>query len=216
MAKWDARICARTPATAAGRFVCGIPTINLSGATPMTNDTALDVTGILGKLGIAPPGGGLFAGKFPAQPLVPPAEQPAPAVASDLSDLHRVFQTINDNAAILMALGGGMMTGGVGHGFEAAAKMADADRKHQADNANRDATRRALISLGVAPVVAQAAAGNQTLLRSIAGHALTPAQPATSQPAQTMKVRLAGGGDAVVKWDPTSGQYVQVTDAEGI
>jgi hypothetical protein len=129
------------------------------------------------------------------------------------ADLHRVFQHINDNAATLMALGGGMMTGGVGHGFEAAAKIANDDRKHQADTANRDATRRALMSLGVSPVIAQAAAGNPSLLRSIAGHALTPVQPSAPQPPQTMKVRLAGGGDAVVKWDPTSGQYVQVTEA---
>jgi hypothetical protein len=69
------------------------------------------------------------------------------------------------------------------------------------------------MALGVSPVIAQAAAGNPTLLRSIAGHGIAPAQPSTPQTAQTMKVRLAGGGDAVVKWDPTTHQYVQMAEA---
>lgn len=184
----------------------------------MPYDDATDFSGILGKLGGGPSSGGLLGGKLAAQPMFPPAQQPAAAAsaaAPDLADLERVFQQIHDNAATLMALGGGIMTGGVGHGFEAAAKVADSDRKHQADSASRDATLRALLSVGVPSPIAQAAVGNPTVLKALSGHVFAQPQPAPPRPAspQTMKVRLAAGGDAVVKWDPAAGQYVQVEAA---
>ena len=190
----------------------------------MATDASTDVSGILGKLGIGAPGGGILGGKIADQPLIPQPDTPAaaaPPAIADAADLQRVFQRIHDNAAMLMALGGGMMTGGVGHGVEAAAKVAEGDHKQQAATASRDATLRALMAAGVPPAIAQAAASNPTVLKAIAGRTFAPAQSATPQPGtpqaaqtpqppQTMKVRLAGGGDTVVTWDAGLQQYVQV------
>jgi hypothetical protein len=78
LAKWDVSICARTPATVAGRFVSGIPIHQPQWSDTMANDIATDFSGILGKLG-AGPGGGLFGGKIADQPILPPADQPAAA-----------------------------------------------------------------------------------------------------------------------------------------
>ena len=74
---------------------------------------------------------------------------------------------------------------------------------------------RALLVAGVPLPVAQAAASNPTVLKSVAGQAFAQTQPSTPQapqPPQAMTVRLAGGGDAV-KWDPTRQQHVQMPEA---
>ena len=68
---------------------------------------------------------------------------------------------------MLMAMGGGMMTSGLGKGFQAGAEAAVADTKQQADNVSRAATVQALLRAGVPPAIAQAAAGNPTLLKAI-------------------------------------------------
>jgi hypothetical protein len=80
---------------------------------------------------------GLFSGKYPAQPIADVQQAPAPSLyatpASDApppagaipaaapspagADLARILQGINDHAAMLMALGGATMSGGLGKGF---------------------------------------------------------------------------------------------------
>jgi hypothetical protein len=62
-----------------------------------------------------------------------------------------------------------------------------------------------LLAAGVPPVIAQAAAGNPTVLRAVAGRGV-------GQVPETVRARLAGGGEAVLKWDPAQNHYVQLAD----
>jgi hypothetical protein len=53
--------------------------------------------------------------------------------APDSDFLSRLAQSLRDNSSMLMALGGGTMTGGLGRGFQAAAAAAaDANSRRQA------------------------------------------------------------------------------------
>jgi hypothetical protein len=81
--------------------------------------------------------------------------------------LSRLGQALHDNSSMLMAMGGGMMSGGLGKGFQAGASAAAADDKQQADNASRTATLQALRQYGVPSALAQAAAANPTLLKAL-------------------------------------------------
>jgi len=59
-----------------------------------------------------------------------------------------------------------------------------------------------------------AAAGNPPLLRAATARGFGQAQGAQApQVPYSMMVRLAGGEDAVVQWDPAEGRYVQVPGA---
>jgi len=142
----------------------------------------------LDNFDVQPASGGILGGKYPAS-AEPGGAQPTPV--RDVFDLHRIMQGINDNAATLMALGGGMMTGGVGRGFQAAAAASEHDRKHQKENVREDATLRALLQAGVPATTAQAAVGNPVVLKAVSGHAF-------GQAPETIKVRLAGGEDALL------------------
>jgi hypothetical protein len=114
-------------------------------------------------------------------PPIASAGEAAGSTASDAADgrsaptddasgndfLSRLGQGLHDNSSMLMAMGGGMMTGGLGKGFQAGADAAVADGKRQSDDAGRNATLRALLQAGVPPAVAQAAAANPALLKAI-------------------------------------------------
>jgi hypothetical protein len=184
------------------------------------DDNAPEFAGILGQYaGLQGPGGGILGGKYPlpaAADVAPAAvlgspvgagapAAPATAPGGDLDALQRVLQGINAHAATLMALGGGTMTGGLGRGLQAAAAESNAEQKGNLAAANRDATVRALLAAGVAPTVALAAAGNPAVLRAVTARGFGQ-QPQT----QTIKLRLAGGGEAAAEWDPGEGRYVQV------
>jgi hypothetical protein len=83
--------------------------------------------------------------------------------------LSRLGQALHDNSSMLMAMGGGMMTGGLGKGFQAGANAANS--KQQAASASRNAIMQALRQRGVPSALAQAAAENPTLLRAIVARA---------------------------------------------
>ena len=100
----------------------------------MESDQQSGFAGILGQYGGQNGGilGSLYGGAagHAAQPAAAdiaaaPAGANAPAAAvmpgDDVSALQRALQGINAYTAMLMALGGGMMTGGLGHGLQAAA-----------------------------------------------------------------------------------------------
>ena len=199
------------------------------------DDNTPEFAGILGQYaGLQDGGGGILGGKYPlpAAAEVAPAgvpgfpvgaaapAAPAAAVGADPDALQRVLQGINAHAATLMALGGGMMTGGLGRGLQAAAAQSNVEDKSHLAAANRDATVRALLAAGVPPTVALAAAGNPAVLRAVTTRGFgqqAQAQPQTppQTPPQTIKLRLAGGGEAVAQWDAGEGRYVQVPPSAG-
>ncbi len=126
---------------------------------------------------------------------------PTTAPGTDLNVLQRVLQGINAHAATLMALGGGMMTGGLGRGLQAAAAQSNVEDKSHLAAANRDATVRALLAAGVPPTVALAAAGNPAVLRAVTMRGFgqqAQAQPQTPpQHDQAAACRGRGSGGAV-------------------
>jgi hypothetical protein len=112
--------------------------------------------------------GGL--GTLDMSSTAPDAADGKAAPADDASGndfLSRLGQGLHDNSSMLMALGGGMMTGGLGKGFQAGADAAVADGKRQSDDAGRNTTLRALLQARVPFAVAQAAAANPALLKAI-------------------------------------------------
>jgi hypothetical protein len=110
----------------------------------------------------------------------PPSAATSNAAATDSDSsgdfLSRLGQGLRDNSSMLMALGAGTMTGGLGRGFQAAAAATEADAKRQAESASRNATLQALLQLGVPNAVAHAAAINPDLLKAISGRAFGQAR----------------------------------------
>jgi hypothetical protein len=144
-----------------------------------------------------------------AAPSVDTADKRAPPASGIGADLlSSLGQGLRDNSSMLMALGGGMMTGGLGRGFQAAAAASEADSKRQAENASRNATLQALLQAGVPAATAQAAATNPDLLKAIGARAF-------GQAPDTVKVRRPGGGEALMIWDPAQRRYVPVNGPGG-
>lgn len=119
------------------------------------------------RTGILPPPGPSQSPSDPASLAAAPPDSSPMAGPTSEDFLSRLGHALHDNSSMLMAMGGGMMTGGLGKGFQAGAEAAVADTKQQADNAGRAATVQALLRAGVPPAIAQAAAGNPTLLKAV-------------------------------------------------
>ncbi len=175
---------------------------DINGIKTVDYGKATEVAGILGKNFGERAMGGILSGKFPARTGAE-AAPPSPAqMPEHVSALQRVLQGINENAATLMALGGGMIRGGVGRGFEAAAAASAIDDKRKAAADTHNVTLQSLLQAGVPPATAAAAARNPDVLKKIGGQAF-------GQAPETIKIRLAGGGETLLQWDPVGRQYVQ-------
>jgi hypothetical protein len=107
------------------------PPTSTASTNPMTSPTANSMAGSPG--GVQQP-----ASPAPARAAATPSPgdalgtaAPAGTMGSDF--LARLGQALHDNSSMLMAMGGGMMTGGIGKGLQAgAAAAADAASKRQA------------------------------------------------------------------------------------
>jgi hypothetical protein len=121
-----------------------------------------------------------------------PLPRPRPAIGGDIANagseggegiappaagLAAALRAINDNSSMLMALGGGMMTGGLGRGLQAAATASESERKEKTQSAHRAVAYRALLAAGVPPAIAQAAALNPELLRTVGRRAFGQKAP---------------------------------------
>jgi hypothetical protein len=162
----------------------------------------------------------------PAQPpifLSPPDPSNAASAqpSNPFGSLGNAFANgISNHALTLMALGAGIAQGGVGRGLADAATAAAAERNRKVQQLNFLATYKALTDGGVPPQEAQAAIGNPSLMRALAGKYLgakaklnTPKAPTLLANARAMPAGVPeGSAFSPATWKAPDGTLF---DAEG-
>jgi hypothetical protein len=118
--------------------------------------------------------GGLLGNLVPppqdqqAQPQMPPAFAGAGPGAASSQGGGGFGNFLSSNPLMLMALGGGIAQGGIGRGLTAAVPAAQYEQQQQKQQLSQGATYQALRKAGMPDGVAQAAALNPEMLKTIA------------------------------------------------